>query len=99
MTRLINDDEIGKAFSAIAIFAAIMPFVSNPAYRLLYDYTLEDRPEAFFLLSGCVLILAFVINVTMAYNRHHMGGEKTMDNKSNSESAEKCQNGEAETSL
>ncbi len=33
VTRCIHDDEIGKCFSAIAFFAALVPFMASPSIR------------------------------------------------------------------
>ena len=40
-TKCIHEDEVGKLYSAIAFLAAVMPMLSNPAFRKLYDVTLE----------------------------------------------------------
>ena len=33
VTRCVADNEIGKCFSAIAVFSSLVPLVSSPAFR------------------------------------------------------------------
>ena len=51
ISKCISEDEVGKAFSLIAVTAALIPFVSNPAMRQLYRATVETFPGAFSLFK------------------------------------------------
>ena len=60
----VNEDEVGKLFSAFAILSAIVPFGANPIYRRLYDAT-HDNPDtinAIYYLTAAVMGLAGCIH-------------------------------------
>ena len=43
-TRCVDKDEVGKVFSAVALLAAIMPLVSSPLGKKLYNATIDTFP-------------------------------------------------------
>ena len=88
ITRCIDTHEIGKAFSAVAVVAALLPFLSGPAYKLLYHATLETFPGAFLVLSGAALTLACAVNVYMFTQRGRMGEVKKEADKMQVEEAQ-----------
>ncbi len=46
--------QVGTVFTVIALFAATVPLASNPAFRELYDATIETYPSAFLLLGAAI---------------------------------------------
>ena len=37
ITFCVESDEIGKIYATVGIWAAVMPLISNPAYKQLYN--------------------------------------------------------------
>lgn len=64
ITKNVNPDEVGKIFSIVGTFQALVPFVSSPLFGFLYRETVAFFPAAFlFLAAGLKLIEAIVILV------------------------------------
>ena len=57
--------ETGKMFSALAILAALMPIAGNPAFRQLYNHTLDTFPAAEILLASAVALSTAIINFVL----------------------------------
>ena len=62
LSKCVHKDETGKMFSALAVIAAIVPMISFPAVRLLYNETLDTFPAAEILLSASILIVGTLVN-------------------------------------
>merc|ERR1712062_127862 len=62
LSKCVHKDETGKMFSALAVIAAIIPMISDPAIRLLYNKTLDTFPAAEILLSASILIVGTLVN-------------------------------------
>ena len=77
VTKCIGADEIGKAFSAVAFLAAVMPIASNGAFRGLYDATLETFPAAFLLLTAAIGTLITYLNFYVYTQRGKMKSTET----------------------
>ena len=67
ITKNVNPDEVGKVFSIVGTFQALLPFVSSPIFGFLYRETVADFPQAFLLLvaalkftEGCVVIIIWI---------------------------------------
>ncbi|KAF5299927.1 hypothetical protein FQR65_LT09322 [Abscondita terminalis] len=61
-TKIVSEDDLGKAQSLFAIVEAVAPVVSIPLYNEgIYSYTLESYPQAFFFLSIALYIAAIII--------------------------------------
>ncbi|TRY81172.1 hypothetical protein TCAL_13740 [Tigriopus californicus] len=72
MTKCINSDEVGKLYSFIAVLVAIMPILSNPAFRQLYNATLKTFPSAFLLLGASLNVLLIFLNFSVYSGRKYM---------------------------
>ena len=59
----------GKVFSALAILAAIMPIIGNPAFRQLYNKTLDTFPSAEILLAAAILATSAFLNFVVFTQR------------------------------
>lgn len=69
ITKNVNADEIGKVFSIVGTFQALMPFISSPTFGFLYKETVSYLPQAFlFLIASVKLVesvIVFVVNYGM----------------------------------
>ena len=53
ISKNVDADEIGKVFSVVGVFQALLPFASGPIFGYLYKSTVEYQPNAFlFLIIG-----------------------------------------------
>ena len=46
LTRCIDQEEVGKVFGGIALLAAVIPFGSNPLFRMVFEKTKDNSPPA-----------------------------------------------------
>jgi hypothetical protein len=74
MSRCVAEEEVGGAFSAMSLMGAVVPLVANPAFRQLYDRTLEAFPGAYFLLAASATVVTVAINVFIFSRREQMQG-------------------------
>jgi len=65
LSQAVNPDEIGRIFSVLALFAAIISTVLSSAFQVLYKKTLETLPGAFLLVVFGLTVIAIPINLTM----------------------------------
>ena len=64
ITKCVNPDEVGKIFSIVGAFQALLPFGSSPLFGFLYRATVATFPAAFlFLVAGLKLIEAIIVLV------------------------------------
>ncbi|XP_031328500.1 uncharacterized protein LOC116159617 isoform X2 [Photinus pyralis] len=61
-TKIVSEDDLGKAQSLFAIVEAISPMICVPLYNEgLYSYTIDDYPQAFFFLGIGLYAVGIVI--------------------------------------
>lgn len=65
-TKVVADDDLGKAQSLFGIMEALAPAVSFPAFNKLYEVTIETYPAAFFII-GCALFLVACLLVMYSF--------------------------------
>lgn len=63
ISKLVEGDEMGRVFSLLGITENLDSIIFTPIYGMLYYYTLEFLPGAFFLFSNVFLLIGFVILV------------------------------------
>ncbi|XP_076058484.1 putative peptidoglycan muropeptide transporter SLC46 [Oratosquilla oratoria] len=51
ISKLVSSDEVGKVFSVLGSWDAIIPLISGPSYTFLYDFTVSTKPGSMFILS------------------------------------------------
>ena len=56
----------------MAIMSAFMPMVGNPAYRTLFDHTIEDFPRSVLILSSALAFWNATCNVFLSTQRSKM---------------------------
>ena len=61
MSKLMESNEIGKAFSFLAVFQGILPFGAKPFFAFLYKSTLETFPGAYRVLTGSLYSVVLII--------------------------------------
>ena len=61
MSKLMESNEIGKAFSFLAVFQGILPFATKPFFAFLYKHTLETFPGAYRILTGSLYSVVLVL--------------------------------------
>ena len=67
LTKYVEPDEVGKIFSIVGTFQALLPFASGPVFGFLYRDTVAFLPSAFLLvvagfklIEGVVVLIVFV---------------------------------------
>jgi len=63
VSKLVSEDEVGTAFSLLAVMAKCIELVAKPTYGLLYRATVEIFPGTFLFVSTGFLCIIFVIMV------------------------------------
>ncbi len=72
-TKMVEPDETGKVFSAIAILVAVVPAGFGPMYKKVYNASLEaDFPAAFLLLAGILYGVVCLLCMVLWFNRKQM---------------------------
>jgi len=64
LSKLMEEQEIGKAFSILGILQALLPVVTKPAFAILYQKTLKIFPATYLLVvsvfyAGVLAILIY----------------------------------------
>ena len=62
LSRCVEEQDYGKVFSALAMLFQFIPLLSNPAFRQLYNATLESFPGAEIVMGACAFYLTVLIN-------------------------------------
>ena len=69
ITKTVNPDEVGKVFSIVATFQALLPFMSGPTFNYLYKYTVSYMPSAWVFLVIAIRLFNFsvllIVNIGM----------------------------------
>ena len=61
ISKNVNADEVGRVFSVVGFFQALLPFATGPAFGYLYKNTVEHQPNAFLLLVIGIKFVLFVV--------------------------------------
>ena len=67
ITKIVKPDEIGKVFSVVAIFQAVLPFIGAPLFGILYKNTVSTQPNAFLFLIVALKVKVFLIVVSLYF--------------------------------
>ena len=78
ITKIIHPDEVGRVFSVVAIFIAILPFIGSPMFGLLYKNTVATQPNAFiFLITGIKGLVFLVVLCVYIQMKKSISSEST----------------------
>ncbi|KAF5269815.1 hypothetical protein FQR65_LT05861 [Abscondita terminalis] len=69
ISKLVAPDELGKIYSLFGVCEALMPLIYAPLYSLVYKWTINVVPGAFYLMGG-VLTLPSVFIFFWLYLEH-----------------------------
>merc|ERR1712142_719103 len=78
LSKLMESEEIGKAFSVLGIVQALLPLATKPAFSFLYKATLDTCPGIFMLLSASLysLVLGLLLFTHLGLKRRDKRQEK-----------------------
>lgn len=63
LSKYVNADELGRSFSIIAIIETIGKMIFVALYSVVYEYTLETWPSAFYFVSFIFLVITAILFV------------------------------------
>ena len=63
ISKLISANEIGRAFTVLAVLESVFPLLTKPFNAFLYQKTLSTFPGAFIALAGCSYFVVFLIQL------------------------------------
>ena len=69
LSRCVEEQENGKVFSALALLFQFIPLLANPAFRKLYNTTLESFPGAEIVMSACAFYITVLISLYLYTQR------------------------------
>lgn len=72
LSKSIGADEVGKFFSLLALVSSVGPLIGSPAFRQLYNFTLNFCPGMSFYVSAGLTALAAAANVLIYFKREHL---------------------------
>ncbi|CAM1311402.1 Uncharacterised protein g5674 [Pycnogonum litorale] len=59
ISKVVEPDEVGKAFAMMSMFEAISPIAASILYSQLYRVSISNFPELVYLLSAALVSIAF----------------------------------------
>ena len=63
LSKLIGSNEIGRAFTVLAVLESLLPLLTKPFNAFLYKKTLSTFPGAFIAMAGCGYLVVLLIQV------------------------------------
>ena len=69
-TKEVDKTEIGRIFSVVGLFQALVPLIANPLFGLIYKSTLNTLPGAYLLTIVGMLIFVLVTSLIMTIHSH-----------------------------
>ena len=61
ISKFLEDNEVGKAFTVLAIFTSVLPFLTKPFFSFLYKETMGDFHGAWILLVAILYIFVLLV--------------------------------------
>ena len=82
ITKFMDANEVGRAFTVLGILQAVFPIITNPLISFLYKMTLETIPGAFRIWRGSLYFLVlFLLIYTHWGMKRQENVKKTMETK------------------
>ena len=72
ISKCVERNETGKMFSALAIGFALFPLAGGPAYRQLYNYTLEYFPASEILMKASLYTALAVLSLYVWFKKNRI---------------------------
>ena len=72
LSRCVEEQDYGKVFSALAMIFQFIPLLANPAFRQLYNKTLESFPGAEIVMSACAFYMTGFISLYLYKQSHRI---------------------------
>ena len=74
ITKFMESNEVGRAFSVLGILQAVFPLITNPFISFLYKMTLDTIPGAFRIWRGSLyfLVLFLLIYIYFGMKRQEI---------------------------
>lgn len=70
VARSVNGTtEIGRIYAMTGLISALLPFISNPCYRFLFDMSADPFPQAILVMAGSIMAIAIVLNIILFMQR------------------------------
>ena len=69
-TKEVDKAEIGRIFSVVGLFQALVPLIANPLFGFIYKSTLNTLPGAYLLTIVGMLIFVLVTSLIMTLHTH-----------------------------
>jgi MFS family permease len=69
LSKCIEQDEVGKVFSVLAVIAALAPVGGSPLFKQVFNLTSETRPGTFYLMAGGFCLAAAAGNLVLFFKR------------------------------
>ena len=80
LSRCVEEQDYGKVFSALAMIFQFIPLLANPAFRQLYNKTLESFPGAEIVMSACAFYMTALINSYLYAQRDRIYNDRDLKN-------------------
>ena len=80
LSRCVEEQENGKVFSALALLFQFIPLLANPAFRKLYNATLETFPGAEIVMSACAFYITVLISLYLYTQRDRIYSDRGSEN-------------------
>ena len=65
MSQAINNDEIGRIYSVLALFGALSYSLVAAAWQKLYNLTLDTLPGTYLIVVTILMVITIPTNIIM----------------------------------
>ena len=91
ISKNVEADEIGRVFSIVGTFQALLPFMSGPTFNFLYQSTVKSFPSAWvYLVIGirCFnFLVLLIVNIGMRRATKRKAKEQRLQNNEEKETS------------
>lgn len=88
-TKVVSENDLGKAQSIFGVCEAVAPAVFIPIYnKLIYNNTIDTFPGAFFLVGSCLYILCCILITSIVIIQKRSTPSTKLNGDTNNKKAE-----------